>query len=225
MLGIFLLAGADAVRLLGVLRAENKIVRDASRDRSRRLSSIRSFVVLSNTYFGDYVLDPDAQRSAEHRNELQGAWTHMQAVLGDYKTTTLGEQILLDQLQQRLQQHWQQMVEVLSQTGDDRYRRSASFYGEKVLPLRTDVLEITTRVEDIDAQQVASTESGIERQFDGLGRQFTLVLMVGLGAALLLAAGCAVYILRIERQSRRRYGEIAGPGRTGAIVRAPDSGA
>lgn len=208
MLGIFLLAGVDAVRLLRDLRAENKILRDASLERSRRLASIRSFVVLSNTYLGDYVLDPDAQRSANRHNELQDAWAQMQAVLGDYKTTTLDEQILIEQLQQLLRQHWQQMVQIFSQPSGDRYRGSASFYGEKVLPLRTSVLEITTRVEDIDAKQLASTEAGIERQFEGLGRQLTLVLNVGLAAALLLAAGCLVYVLRIEKQSRSRYQEI-----------------
>jgi signal transduction histidine kinase len=41
-----------------------------------------------------------------------------------------------------------------------------------------------------------------------LGHELSLVLNIALGAALLLAAGCLVYILRIERQSRSRYREI-----------------
>ena len=154
------------------------------------------------------MLDPDAQTSASHRTELQAAWSQMQSALSDYKTSTLDERILVEQLQQRLRQHWQQMVQVLSGPDDDRYRRSASFYGQKVLPLRTSVLEITTRVEDIDARQLASAEADIERQFKCLGRQLTLVLNIALGAALLLAAGCLIYVLKIEKQSRSRYREI-----------------
>ena len=208
MLGIFLLAGVDAARLLGELQTENKILRDASVERSRRLTSIRSFVVLSDNYLSDYLLDPDAERAANHRSELENAWGRMQALLDDYKTTTLDEQVSVNQLQQLLRQHRREMLEALAESDGDRYRRSAAFYGERVLPLRTAVLEISTRVEDIDAKQLAATETGIERQFEGLGRRLSLVLNIALGAALLLSAGCLVYILRIERQSRNRYREL-----------------
>jgi signal transduction histidine kinase len=194
---------------LRILQSENKILREASAERSRRLASIRSFVALSNTYFGDYLVDSDALRSRTHQNRLQDAWARMQAALSGYKAATLDEQVLIGQLQQLLQQHWQRMAQVMSQPSTDHELRSlASLYLEQVLPLRTAVIEITSRVEDIDSRQVASTEAEIERQFEGLGRQLVVVLNVALGAALLLAVGCLAYILRIERQSRGRYREI-----------------
>jgi signal transduction histidine kinase len=200
MLGIFLLAGVDAIRLLRDLQAQDKISRDAARARSQSLSSIRSYVVLSNTYFSDCLLNPDAQGSANSREELESAWTRMQGLLISYKITTSDEQALIGQLQQLLQQHRRQMLQVLSERDGDRYRG--------VLPVRATMFDITTRVEDIDAKQSAFTEAGIERQFEGLSRQLALVLNIALGAALLLAAGCLIYILRIERQSRSQYREI-----------------
>jgi hypothetical protein len=61
----------------------------------------------------------------------------MQAALNDYKATTLDEKILIGQLQQLLHQHWQQMTQAMSQpSGDNQQRRSASFCGDQVLPLR-----------------------------------------------------------------------------------------
>ena len=49
MLLIFLVAAVDAVRLLNHMRAENEILRDASLERSRRLASIRSYILLCDT--------------------------------------------------------------------------------------------------------------------------------------------------------------------------------
>jgi signal transduction histidine kinase len=78
---------------------------------------------------------------------------------------------------------------------------------EAVLPVRTAMLEITTRVEDVDARQLAAAESAIERDFEEMGGQLSLVLEIAIGSAVLLALGCVVYISRIERQNRRRFQE------------------
>src|SRR5262249_12243512 len=61
MLLIFLIAGVDAVRLLREMRAQNRILREASLQRSQNLATIRSYVLLSHNYMGDYLLDEDEQ--------------------------------------------------------------------------------------------------------------------------------------------------------------------
>ena len=207
MLLIFLVAGVDAVRLLREMRAENKVLRDASLERSHRLASIRSYILLSHTYMGDYLLDLDEQRSKEHLAQLRDAWSRMLNDLASYRSSTLGEAVLLKQLQDMLERHWQEVSRAMSWSPAERQRRGAAFYGDEIVPLRTAVLEITTRVEDVDAKQLASTEAQIQGEFENLGRRLSVVLNIALGAALLLAVGCIVYILSIERQNRRRYQE------------------
>jgi len=86
--------------------------------------------------------------------------------------------------------------------------RVASFYNDEVLPLRTSIIEITAQLEGIDAKQAASTEVQIQSEFEQLGARLSIALSLELGAALLLAAGCLVYIFRIERQNSRRYQEV-----------------
>lgn len=208
MLLIFLVAGVDAARLLREMRVENKILRDASLERSHRLASIRSYILLSHTYIGDYLLDLDEQRSKEHLAQLRDAWSRMLNDLAGYHSSTLGEAVLLKQLQGLLERHWQEVSRAMNWPPADRQRRGASFYGDEIVPLRTAVLEITTRVEDVDAKQLAATEARIQSEFEKLGRRLSVVLNIALGAALLLAVGCIVYILRIERQDSRRYQEI-----------------
>lgn len=206
MLLIFLAAGIDAIRLLHNMRAERQILRDASLDRSHRLASVRSYILLSHTYMGDYLLDSD--QTSEHLAQLREAWTRMFTDLGTYHSSTLDEAESLKQLRDLLQAHWDELNRAMNESAAGRARRGASFYGQEILPLRTTVLEITTRVEDVDAQQLAATDAQIENRFESARRQLGIVLNIALAAALLLAVGCIVYIMRIERQNRRRYQEI-----------------
>ncbi len=207
MLLISLIAGVDALRLLREMRIENKILRDASLERSRHLSSIRSYVLLSDAYMGDYLFDTNQGRSGDHLTQLRDSWSHMLGDLSSYRMTTVEETILLKRLRELLDRHWQNVSRALAATAE-RQRREAAFYGDQILPLRTAVLEITTQVEDVNAKQQAAAEAEIQHEFENLGRQLSVVLEVALAAALLLAGGCVLYILRIEKQNRRRYQQI-----------------
>ena len=203
---IFVLAAVDAVRLLHEMRAESRILRDASLDRSHRLASIRSYVLLSDTYMGD-LLDSNDRRSKEHLAEMRAAWSRMLSDLDSYHSSTLDEAAALKQLQELLERHWQNVNHAV--TGSEAGRRQGeSFYGDEILPLRTTVVEISTRVEQVNARQLAATEAAIQNEFESLGARLSIVLIIALAAAFLLGAGCVVYILRIERQNRRRYQEI-----------------
>jgi signal transduction histidine kinase len=205
---IFLVAGVDAARLLHQMRAENKILRAASLERSHRLTSIRSYILLSHAYMSDYLLDSDEQRSKEHLAQLRDTWSRMSQDLAGYHCSTSGEKVLLKQLQDLLDRHRQEVNRAMNWPPSERQRRNAAFYGDQIVPLRTTILEITTSVEDVDAEQLASTEAGIQSEFESLGRQLSVLLGIAIGAALLLAVACIAYILRIERQNRGRYEEL-----------------
>ena len=198
----------DAARLLRQMRTENKILSDASLDRSQRLTSIRSYILLSHTYMSDYLLDSDEQRSKEHLAQLQDAWSRMSKDLAGYHCSTSGETVLLKQLQDLLDRHWQELSRAMNGPPGERKRRSEAFYGDEIVPLRTTILEITTRVDDVDAKQLAATEAQTQSEFENLGRRLSVVLYIALGAAVLLAVGCIAYILKIERQNRGRYQEV-----------------
>jgi signal transduction histidine kinase len=176
MLVIFLVAAVDSVRLLQQMRADNQILRAASLERSRRLASVRSYILLSRRRV----------QSKDH-SDLRNALARALENLAGYRTSTLDETTLLNSLRELLEQDWRDL---------ENPRESTS------------VLEIDTRVQDVDERQLAATESEIQRQFEDLGRRLSLVLIIALSFALLLAAGCIIYIFKIERQNSRRYKEI-----------------
>jgi signal transduction histidine kinase len=204
---IFFLAAIDAVHLLGAMRAENKILRDAAVQRTNHLASIRSSILLTHTYLGDYFLDSDQHNSAADLAKIQDAWSRLSSDLANYHPSTLDEQVLIQQLVDLLNRHWQYLNRAMSSPAAEK-PRAASFYNDEILPLRTSVVEITTQLESIDAKQAASTETQIQGEFETLGARLSLALNLGLVTALLLAGGCLFYIFRIERQNAGRYQEV-----------------
>ena len=204
---IFFLATLDAVRVLSAMRTENKILRDAALQRINHLESVRSSVLLTYTYLGDYFMDSDVQQSKNYKAKMQDAWSQLSNDLANYRANTLDEEVLVRRLQGLLDQHWRTINDLMGSPRDTK-PRDASLYTEQILPLRTSIVEITTQLQGIDAKQANSTEAQMEGQFEHLGARLSVVLSLGLGVAILLATGCFLYIFRIERQNRSRYQEV-----------------
>src|SRR5580658_764600 len=72
---VFLLATVDAIRLLDTMRAESKTLRDATLDRANHLASIRSSILLTHTYLGDFLMDSNQQESRDQLAKIQDAWS------------------------------------------------------------------------------------------------------------------------------------------------------
>jgi signal transduction histidine kinase len=182
MLLLFGIAAIQSIRLLTAMRAENQVLREQALDRSRKLATVRYCVLLSQQYLNDQASGSD----------LRSQWTHLMADLSAYPLSNDA------QLRQMLLEHWSGLSRAMEQNQDDR----------EIRPLRVSAVEITERVEDMDAKQMAATALMIQDQFDRLGHGLGLTLNLALGSALLLALGCVVYIVRIERQNQLRYHEI-----------------
>jgi len=171
-----MIAAVDSIRLLHQMRADSRILRAASLERSRRLASVRYYILLHRR----------DRRPADH-SELRDALARALENLAGYQTSTLAETTLLTNLRNLLEQ--------------DRLKLEQPNGS-------TSVLEIDSNVQNVEARQLADTESEIQRQFEDLGRRLGLVLWIALCFAILLATGCIFYIFRIERQNSRRYQEI-----------------
>ena len=114
----------------------------------------------------------------------------------------MDEEVLIKALGDVLNQHWQRVNRAMN------LPRAASFYHDEIVPLRTSAIEITAQLERIDSRQEAAAEAQTEGEFELLGARLNRALSLGLGAALLLAAGCLIYIFRIEGQNSSRYQEV-----------------
>jgi len=200
MLAIFGVAAVQAIRLLGAMRAENRASSEQALDRSHKLATVRYCVLLSQQYLNEHARDTDAIPPA---SGVRGQWVQMMADLDSYPPSDGGDAARFEELHAMLLQHWHGLSRALEASEAQR-----SLDVGEVRPLLVSALEITTQVQQVDAGQTAATESSIQNQFERLGHGLGLALNLALVSALLLALGCGVYILRIERQNRRRYEQI-----------------
>lgn len=165
------------MRLLDRMRAQNDILRQASLERSRRLGSIRTYILLCD-------------RTRDHPPALHDALARVLENLDGYRTSTLGETAELTRLRQLLERHWRSMEQAENSAAE------------------TTILEIGTRVEDVDSRQLAATSGEIRARFEDIGHRLSQTLIAALIAALMMAGASLLYILRIERQNHNRYQEV-----------------
>jgi len=184
---IFLVATVDAVRLLSAMRTENSVLRNAALERRDHLASIRSCILLT--------LDSSQQN---YLAKLQDARSRSALDLANYRSSTQEDQVLLVHLGDLLDQHWLLLTRAAGSSSDK----------EEIIPLRASFIQITTQLEGIDAKQAAWTDARMESQFEQLGSRLGTALGLALVAAIVLGAGCLLYILRIERQNGLRYQEV-----------------
>ena len=209
MLLIFGVAAVRAVRLLGAMRAENRALREQVLDRSKKLATVRYSILLSQQYLDGHSShgEPIASDS-----DVRKQWNRMITDLAVYRFSGDGDgdgnAVRFEQLREMLQQHWLRLNRVMEASAFQR-----ELGEDEVRPLRVSALEITGRIEDIDAKQTDATGLKVQDQLERLGQGLGLALNIALGAALLLALGCVAYILRIERQNHRRYEEIVAARR------------
>lgn len=205
MLLIFGVSAVQAVRLLGAMRAENQALNDQAIDRSRKLATVRYCILLSQQYLNDHS---GRMESVASESDVRDRWNQMLTDLAAYRLSNEADAARLEQLREMLQKHWLSLNRAMETSASQR-----RLDDEDVHPLQVSALEITAQVEDIDAKQTAATELSIQDQFERLGHGLGLALNLALGTAVLMALGCGIYILRIERQNHRRYEEVAAARR------------
>lgn len=206
MLLIFALAAFDAVRLLTAMRAENQALQQAALQRSRKLASVRSCLLVSQTWLGD--------TSAPER--VQENWNRMMAELATYPPASDDDAARFRKLHAMLAQHWSRLDQALRQATP-----AGGIPSREAAPLRIAAIEITTQLADVDARQAAATESAVRNQFESLGHNLAVALNFALGAALLLAVVCSVYVMRIERQNR--LARVSLEGLSARLVEAQET--
>ncbi len=210
MILLMLVAGIDAVRVLQGIREQSDLIRADALARTGTLASIRTKLLLSDTFVRDYLLDPDENRSAEHNNELRLVWADLERGLDTYATTPdASEAEMAAQLRRKIERYWESISPSLRWSNRERRASGLGFYNSAVLPNRVSVLEITTEIDDAHLRQVADGESRMAAGFGKLRSELLWTFLISLLAATILAIGSAVYIARLEREARFRYDQVA----------------
>jgi signal transduction histidine kinase len=158
----------------------------------------------------DYLMDPDERRSAEDNNELRRVWAELEKGLDTYAAATPdpNEAEMAARLRRKIERYWDSISPSLRWSDQERRAAGMAFYHSAVLPSRVSLLEITTEIDGAHSLQAAEGESRMATRFGTLRSELLWTFMLSLGAATILALGSAIYISRLERETRLRYDQV-----------------
>jgi signal transduction histidine kinase len=210
MILLMLAAGIDAFRALQDIREQSDLIRADAMARTSTLVSIRTKLLLSDSFVRDYLLDPDEGRSAAHNSDLHRVWADLEQGLDTYATTpNASEAEMAAQLKRGIDRYWASIRPSLAWSNRERRVSGLEFYISAVLPSRVSILEITGEIDDAHSRQVADGESRLAAGFGRLRSELLWAFVLSLVAATILAMGSALYISRLERETRLRYEQVA----------------
>jgi len=210
LLAIMALAGIDGIRVLRRIKRSDDQIRKQFLSENHALNDIRSGLYLSGTYVRDYLLDPEPDRAETYRVSLEGVHREMDSALESYSyQLEAGHAKDYAELAADISRYWAIVGPILQWDAKQRRVEGYAFLRDQVFPRRTAMLALASRIEAINEEQLNAGNQRVDR----LLAEFQTHLAVTLLAALLLGLGMAAFstlkILRLERETRAQYQEVA----------------
>jgi signal transduction histidine kinase len=210
LLALLVYSGASALQTLRKLHEAEETASANSLERRRVLAT----VVLSASIYNDHIEEvllsyqtPDAPDVAAETSKRAEA---ARAALNSYPANrTPEEQALCEQLQAILLEQENVIRTAGAWTPAERRDRAQQLVIEGILPRKQRLVAIAQEMELLNDNQAAAANQSTFLQFSELQKRLTKSLILMLTSGLVLAIGSALYILRLERQARVRYAELA----------------
>jgi signal transduction histidine kinase len=200
--------GVSAVSFLYQIELRQDQIRNDYVERDRTLEKLRSSIYLSGTYARDFLLDANERTAAGHRDQFLGERAVVQSLLADYaRLPRPAEREAFDQLRREVSAYFAAMEPALSWNAAERARQGYAFVENEILPRRMLAVGLADRIQELSEKQLESSSEEVS----GLFAAFRARLMGMLAFTIL--AGCALAgfalwrILRLERESERRFEE------------------
>ena len=210
LLAIIALSGFDALRVLNQFRKEGDQIRRQFLFRNRVLNNIRAEVYISGTYVRDYLLEPDPARASGFGASLESVRRQMEIELSSYAgQLEPAESAHYDALRTQLAQYWGVLEPILKWDAQKRQAHGYAFLRDEVFPRRTAMLEIASRIADLNEQQLNTGDERVSTLLEKFQDRMAVTLVAALALGLGMAVLSARKILQLEAHAQMRYQEVA----------------
>jgi signal transduction histidine kinase len=211
LLAIMLIAGFTALRTLGELHRAEEEARREYLKKNQALNTVNLVVHSYTDQVEQYLLDnPPVATAPTFETQVDQLFRDANAALVQYPDSGDPMELsLLAEMKSQLRDQEKMFRSVLAMPPQDRQRQGRNAVNRDLIPGRLQLLNATQQVAALNRQKQEQTDSQLFAKFGHLRMRVTWMLLLGLAAGLLLSLMCGIYILRLERQARRRYEEIA----------------
>jgi len=209
LLVLLLVSGALSVRFLDDMHNQELAVTHALAERTQMLAGLWLSIQSYNQAVQEFVAQAKADRDEAARERLDQLTHQIDSDLSRYPATQDTEEILiLRGMQAVFLQQRTLYVSVLKAPQPAR-RKTESAAAKKIVPVQDQILDWSAKLRSWNREQLQHADRTLVGQFAALQSGLTRALAIAFGSGLLLVAGSMIYIVRLEKQTRIRYVELA----------------
>jgi signal transduction histidine kinase len=206
LLVLLLVAGLLSLDSLRQLQSAEHELANSLTARTESLSALVFAVHEYNDRIQQYLI-ADKNASRDTFTELS---RQIQVRMERYPVArSFEEQQLLAALGAQMRDQEQIVVHILAMPVEDRRRRALAYMRDEVIPKQLEILQTRARIAFWNQQQLEESGRRQLEYFDQVRQKLRQFLMLALATGLVLASGSLAYMMRLERQARLGYREVA----------------
>jgi signal transduction histidine kinase len=210
LLALLLGSGILVVRFLSEMRAQELAATRALAERTRALSGLWLSIQNYDQAVQQFVAQTAADREGEARRRLEQLTLEIDAGFDRYpRGRDLEEDALLNGMRHVFSQQRTLYITILAERPTDRRRRVESMLAQQLMPVQKEILDWAGKFQVWNGDRLQRADRSLVTQFATLQGSLSRVLAIGFGSGLLLVLGGMAYIVRLDRQTRVRYVELA----------------
>ena len=210
LLALIFISGVNATRTLNEMHQQEQAARRALADRSQALSGLYISIEVYNENMQRYVGYREGKADPDVRQQLDRLTADIASRLKRYPGDRQPEEAaFLATIFDLFQRHRELYQSVLTLAPAPPRGRAQDRMSGQILTMRSELLDRSGQLSAWNGRQLQSADETLLAQFGHLRASLTESLSIVLGAGLLLVLASMAYILRLERQTRSRYRELA----------------
>ncbi len=210
LLALLLVSGVLVVRFLSEMRTQELAATRALAERTRALSGLWLSIQSYNQAVQQFVAQTAADRESEVRRLLDQLTLEIDADFERYPIVRDSEEAaLLNGMRGIFSQQRTLYITILAARPAERRRQAENMLAEHLVPVQKQILDWSGKLQAWNGERLQHADSALVVQFSNLQASLARVLAIGFGSGLLLVLGSMGYIVRLDRQTRARYVELA----------------
>jgi len=210
LLLLLLVSGALATQFLRELHDQQQTVTHALSDRTQMLAGVWLSVQKYNEAVRQFVTESNQARDRAARRHLDELTLQ---IVSDFKrypdNRDATEAALLDEMEHVFTQQRTLYISVLDAAPDERSRPAQTAPSRHLVSLQQQILDWSGKLQAWNGERLQHADQALVAQFGNLQRGLSRALAIAFGSGFLLVLGSMIYIVRLERQTRHRYVQLA----------------
>jgi len=210
LLALLAASGFIAIRFLGEIHAQELRVTHTLAERAQLLSDLLLSVQTYNQAVQQVLTQAKVDREQTARGRIDALAFEIDSDLKQYPVARDSlEAALVEGIQDVFSQQRTLYISVIATPPDDRQRRAQPAVDEYMIRIQSQMVDYSSRLKAWNGERLQFADQELASEFASVRAGLKTALTVGFGSGFLLVMAGMAYIVRLERQTHKRYLQLA----------------